>query len=492
MRRRTVLGAAVVAAVGATLSSTPGAHADTSLAVDPTSRWGRWEGWGTSLAWLGQAYGDRDDLADIFFTDSDVAYNGVTLPGLGLTIVRYNAGACTWGTVAGQSMVVSPKIQRSRQMAGFWLDPDSTDPASASWDWTVDADQRAMLIKARDRGVDLIELFSNSPMWWMCVNHNPSGSDDGASDNLQAGDRPEHAAYLATIAQYAHDHWGIDFDYIDPFNESISTYWKATGTQEGCHFDATTQATVINDLHSELAGRGLGGTKITASDENTVTLARTVWQSYPADVQAKVAKINTHGYGYERAGRAELYAAAQLTNRGLWNSEYGDGDGTGLRLATNLTLDLRQLHPTAWIYWQVLDGGGWGLIQADENAADGPTVGAVNAKYYVLAQFTRHIRPGMIIIDGGGDQTVAAYDQDQHRLVLVTTSTTAQTISYDLSRFGSVAGGPGGLVRRWVTSTTGTQAYERFSDTYLTGSTFSRAFDANTIQTFEIDDVTLP
>lgn len=58
------------------------------------------------------------------------------------------------------------------------------DPASASWDWNADANQRAMLLK-RERGADRFELFSNSPMWWMCANDNPSGAAKGSDDNLQ-------------------------------------------------------------------------------------------------------------------------------------------------------------------------------------------------------------------------------------------------------------------------------------------------------------------
>ena len=34
-----------------------------------------------------------------------------------------------------------------------------------------------------------------------------------------------------------------------------------------------------------------------------------------------------------------------------------------MSLASNLNLDMRWLHPTAWVYWQVLDDtGGWGLV----------------------------------------------------------------------------------------------------------------------------------
>jgi len=72
--------------------------------VDPSQRWGVWQGWGTSLAWWANCYGSRDDLADIFFTMNNVSYNGdaqgssnndntsTVLPGLGLNIARYNLG----------------------------------------------------------------------------------------------------------------------------------------------------------------------------------------------------------------------------------------------------------------------------------------------------------------------------------------------------------------------------------------------------------------
>ena len=69
-----------------------------------------------------------------------------------------------------------------------------------------------------------------------------------------------------------------------------------------------------------------------------------------------------------------------------------------------------RLHPTAWVYWQVLDGGGWGLMDADN---EGETVAGVNTKFYVMAHYSRHIRPGMVIIDGGEGNTVAAYDNSR-------------------------------------------------------------------------------
>ena len=138
-----------------------------TIVIDPAAEQGAWQGWGVSLAWWAAVFGDRDDLADALFTTRTVQVGPDPLPGLGLNIVRYNAGACSWNEIDGRRMVVSKIIHRYRQMEGFWLDGKSPDPESSSWDWNVDAKQRAMLAKAKERGADKFELFLNAPMWWM-------------------------------------------------------------------------------------------------------------------------------------------------------------------------------------------------------------------------------------------------------------------------------------------------------------------------------------
>lgn len=461
-----------------------GAPADYTTTVNPRTSWGTWEGWGTSLCWWGKAYGDRDDLADIMFTMTSVSYNGSILPGLGLNIVRYNAGACSWNSINGESMV-APNIWPTRQMEGYWLDWFSTDPSSSSWNWYVDSAQRNLLWKARDRGANWFELFSNSPMWWMCYNHDPAGNADGSSDNLQSWNYDQHAVYLATIAKYAHDYWGFSFQYVEPFNEPMSDWWTASGSQEGCHFEVSTQSTVIDYLRTELDQRGLTDTQIAASDENNYDLARSTFNSLASSARGKVDKVNVHGYQYGGGRRDLLYNDVHAAGKKLWNSEYGENDVTGLSLTKNLNLDFQWLHNTAWVYWQAVDGGGWGLIQADEPAR---TTGAVNTKYYVLAQYTRHIRPGMTIVDSGDGNTIAAYDSGAHSLILVTTNySTAQRITFDLSAF-SVADGP---VTRWATRFDGSELYGWHTDMSIVDRRFSCAFPANTVQTFQIDNVWL-
>ncbi|MEV2215411.1 glycoside hydrolase [Streptomyces sp. NPDC050997] len=489
IRRRTLLTAAGGSLLGSALA-TGTAHADATIAVNPGTSYGTWEGWGTSLAWWANVFGARDDFADIFFTTKSVSYNGTTLPGLGLNIARYNLGGCSWNSVSGTTMAASPNIPAFKQIEGFWQDWNNEDPTSSAWDWTADANQRAMLVKATSRGATT-ELFANSPMWWMCLNHNPSGASDGGN-NLQSWNYRQHASHLAAVALRAKNNWGVNFATVDPFNEPSSSWWTATGTQEGCHMDATVQSAVLPYMRSELDSRGLTATKISASDETSYDLARTTWGSFSSSTKALVNRVNVHGYQGSGGRRDGLYTDVVTTSgKALWNSETGDSDGTGATMASNLLYDFRWLHPTAWVYWQVMDpSAGWAMIAYDQGTLQPTTV---QTKYYVMAQFSRHIRPGMRILDTGVSYAAAAYDASAKRLVIVAlnTSTSAQTLTFDLSRFTTVSGGSGGLVPRWNTVTTGGDKYAAYSDTRLSGKTVAVPFAAKAVQTLQIDGVTI-
>ncbi|MFF7054749.1 beta-1,6-galactanase [Streptomyces griseorubiginosus] len=489
IRRRTLLTAAGGTLLGSALA-TGTARADATIAVSPGTSYGTWEGWGTSLAWWANVFGARDDFADLFFTTKSTTYNGTSLPGLGLNIARYNLGACSWNTVGGESMVASANIPAFKQIEGYWQDWNNEDPTSSAWKWTADANQRAMLVKATSRGATS-ELFANSPMWWMCQNHNPSGAS-GGGNNLQSWNYRQHASHLASVALYAKNNWGVNFSTVDAFNEPSSSWWTATGTQEGCHMDASVQSAVLPYLRSELNNRGLTAVKISASDETSYDLARTTWNSFSSTTKGYVNQVNVHGY-QGADGRRDLLYTDVVTTAGkkLWNSETGDGDGTGYTTAFNLLYDFRWLHPTAWVYWQVMDPtAGWGVIKYDAGTLQ---AGAIETKYYVLAQFSRHIRPGMKILDTGVSNAVAAYDASARRLVIVAlnTSTSAQTLTFDLSRFTTVTGGSGGLVPRWNTVTTGGDKYASYSNTFLSGKSVAVPFAAKAVQTLQIDGVTI-
>ena len=485
MRQRLGIGCVASLAFLSLFATASAARADYTTTVNPSVTWGTWQGWGCSLSWWANVFGTRDDIADVLFTTKSTVVNKQALPGLGLTIARYNAGGCTNVAINGASMQLSPNILAFKQIQAYWLNWNSADPASASWNWYADSNQRAMLWKARDRGANKFELFSVTPVWWMCLNSNPSGANNGNNDNLQPWNTEQHAVYLATIAKYAAVNWGFNFDSVEAFNEPNSNWWNSQGTQEGCHFAPAAQATVITALRTELNKRGLTAVKVAASDENTYDLATATWNSFNAVTQSKIGRVDVHGYEYNSNGGGPRTTLLNTVRpKEIWNSEYGEGDATGMTLATNLNMDIRYLNPTAWCYWQPLDSGGWGMIRS--NPSDN-WIGAANPKYFVMAQYTRHIRPGMTMLDSGDHNTTASYNPATHKLVLVTTNYGAgQWVNYDLSRYGTVSG----PVTRWATDTSATgDKYTIHNDTHLSGKRFWSHFGPNTVQTFEVRNV---
>ncbi|MFF7738281.1 glycoside hydrolase [Streptomyces sp. NPDC007984] len=499
MRRRTLLAAAGAGALGSALS-TGTARADSTITVDPSTTYGTWEGWGTSLAWWANVFGASatyaDVFADLFFTDKWVTYQGASRPGLNLDIARYNLGACGWNAVNGSTMAVSPNIPWFKQIEGYWQDPRDENPASTAWNWDADRAQRTMLLKAVQRGAHS-ELFANSPMWWMCKNRNPSGAAASGTDNLAPEHYRRHALHLATVAQHARDAWGVDFVSVEPFNEPSSGNWRADFNQEGCYMSRPVQAAVLPELRRELDRCGLTATKIAASDEATVDTARATWAALDASAKALVDRVNVHGYQGAGGSRALLHqAVVTQAGKGLWNSETGTNTANGFSMAMYLLSDLHALHPTAWAYWQPLDPHpDWAMFHytpaAQRDPGDpalGATLAAVNTKYYVMAHFSRHIRPGMKMLHTGVPHAAAAWDETTGKLVIVVAndSTVRTNLTFDLSGFSTVTGGPGGVVPRWNTGVG--ERYVR-REAGVTGKSVTIPINTKCVQTLEIDDV---
>lgn len=453
---------------------------DRAVVIHPADDRGTWQAWGTSLCWWAKVFGDRGDLADLLFTQKPVRLLDAELPGLGMNYARYNAGACSWNEIDGRRMVVSKTILPYRQMEGFWLDGKNPDPDSAGWDWSVDRNQRAMLRMAKERGADHFELFANSPMWWMCRNDNPSGAAVATEDNLRPDRHADFAIHLAAIARRAKRDWGVAFTTVSPFNEPSSRWWYADCKQEGCHFERRTQESFLPVLRRELDRLGMRDLGIAASDENTYDEAVDTWNHFPPAVRNMVARINVHGYQGGDGRRHELREAAARAGRPLWNSEYGDERADGLTMARNLHLDFEHLQPTAWAYWQPFDIGGWGLVQTDFRRNE---LRRVNPKYHVLAQYTRHIRPGMQLIGSSSPDVVAAYDRRERKLAMVVLNQgDERPLDVDLSRFRSTRAS----AARWVTTPHGESRYEFRRDVTLAAGTLRCTLPARSVVTLEV------
>jgi galactan endo-1,6-beta-galactosidase len=461
--------------------------ADYTNFVDPNNYFGKWKGFGTSLAWWAKNFGDRSDIADALFTlQENVTVGDINIPGLGLNVLRYNIGG------SGKGMIKSFLMPEYKEVETFWIDGKSDDPTTSSWDWSVDQLQREMLVAAKERGVDTFEAFSNSPPWWMTKTQSSAGGIWFDPDNLKDGYHEKFAIYLATVVEHAKENWGIEFNWIQPANEPAAFWWNYPYLQEGCRLSVETQLDVITHLRKHLDKRGLENVKIAAFDDNSpgealASLQKATKLKNGLDF---VDKVNTHGYfllfPYRGSARPALRDTARQANVTLWSSEYGDSDIGGLTLAESIGLDFNEIQADVWAYWLAVDEGSWGLI--DVNYAQ-KTIQGLNDKYYVMAHYTRHIRPGMLVISSPNDKkSVIAYDRENCVLVVVTVNTKgSQNATFDLSKFQSIKG----PVTLWKTDTRG--GGDLYSKYFLVDQVVNRTLtvqlETKSVYTIEVQGV---
>jgi galactan endo-1,6-beta-galactosidase len=427
------------------LDQLPDAESSAYVRLDTSHDLGIWEGWGSSLAWWARAVGgslNADYYADLVYTSNE--RDG--FPGLGLNIVRYNVGG---GGIHQPRENKGAKLEWQMDIHGYWTDSNHSD--SKTWTWSTDQNQRTMMRKARDRGANLFEMFSDSPMWWMNANRSTAGSNTGG-DCLTADNYDRFALYLAAVARHAADHWQIKFNSVEPFNEPSANWWKYPNRQEGCHFDAPTQGAVLERMRRALDEAGLKDVAIAAADENNMDAGLNTWHAYDSATRFRVGRLNVHGYAngtepYRGPKRAELRRAVR--DKARWLSEYGDGDASGYSLAQEIIRDVKELQPTAWVYWQPVEPDvgdfGWGLINAnyvdtkDQPSQQKTELVRVNRKFFVFGQFTRYLRPGYHLIEVADPDSIAAFDPRSSRLVVIkVTGNSAAPIKLDLSNLTSV------------------------------------------------------
>ncbi len=429
--RRTFLASSLAASLG--LLAPPGAaEAARNLrvdrvAVDPSVTFQTLEGWGTSLAWWAHVIGGFP--ANIRRTYMERIFD--PRKGLGLTVARYNIG--------GGENPNYHFLSHRTAVPGF-------QPRRDHWDWDADKNQRWVLHEAMRRGVQHVEAFANSPPWWMTRSGSVTGAKNGGN-NLKLDDYGAFAHYLALVVRRFHTHWGVNFASVEPLNEPVSPWWRFGNHQEGCHFDRPGQQEIIRRLGAALHSRGMR-TPVSAPDENNINQTVTSFESYDRVAKRILGRINTHSYGGNE--RVQLCNLAMGYGKGLWMSEYGDGDATGIPMSLRILEDMKLLRPTAWVYWQAVDSaGGWGFMRNPLTGA-GDTGMVVNQKYFVMANYSRFITPGCRFIAVDDAHSLAAHDPHTGRLIMVATNPTDEPrgIEYDLAAFSEV----GGAVSTYLTS----------------------------------------
>ncbi|MBR0484546.1 MAG: discoidin domain-containing protein [Oscillospiraceae bacterium] len=473
------------------------AEAAETVSISPLSTYeindGVFEGWGTSLCWWANRVGYSDSLAqqtaDVFYGDN----------GLRLNIARFNIGG-------GDNPSHTHITRTDSNMPGYTV----WNGQNASYDWNADYNQRNVLLRSvKACGDDMIvEMFSNSPPYYMTNSGCSSGGYNPNENNLKDDCYDDFAEYLAEVCLHYEKDWGVHIQSIDAMNEPYTNYWSANSPkQEGCHFDqGSSQSAVITELQKSLAKRGLGEIMISGTDETSIDTQISSYQKLSDDAKNAISRIDTHTYSGSK--RSELKNTAVSAGKNLWMSEVDGGAtagtnagemGAALWLAGRITTDVNDLNASAWIMWQVIDnhisktgyngnqdkgmvdtqGGYWGVAVADH---DNDTI-ILTKKYYAFGQYTRYIRPGMIMLNSSGS-TVTAYDKDNKQLVIVAYNdkSDAKDMSFDLSGFSGV-GDSAQVIR-----TSNSENWKTLADVPLSGDMLNVSLAPQSVTTFLISN----
>ncbi len=489
-----------VAITGSLASNLPGdnAQAAENVVVSPYNVYeindGVFEGWGTSLCWWANRIGYSDSLtqqaADLFYGDE----------GLRLNIARFNIGG-------GDDPSHTHITRTDSNMPGY----TKYNNGNVTYDWSADQNQRNVLMKSIEAAGDdmIVEMFSNSPPYYMTNSGCSSGGKDPNKNNLKDDYYDDFAEYLAEVCYHYENDWGVDIQSVTPLNEPYTNFWSAySKKQEGCHFDqGASESNIILELQKSMDKRGLGDVILSGSDETSIDVQISSYNKFSADAKNAIGRIDTHSYSGSK--RSELKNLALRDNKNLWMSEV-DGSGTAgtnagqmgsaLWLADRITLDMNELNSSAWIMWQVIDnhiskngyngnkdsgmpnidGGFWGVAVADHDKNDI----ILTKKYYGFGQYTRYIRPGMTMLKSSRT-TLAAYDKENQQLVIVAynTSGNAKDMYFDLSGFDTT--GESAQVIR----TSATENWANAGTVKTSGGSLNVSLPANSISTFIIDGV---
>lgn len=377
-------------------------------------------GFGASDAWSIQHVGTwpdakREAIADLLFS-TEADESGRPL-GVGLSVWRFNIGG---GSVEqGEASGIGDPWRRAE---GFLQD-------DLSYDWSRQAGQQWFMRAARERGVETVIGFVNSPPVELTRTGNAYGGG-GTSGNLAPEQYDAFAEFLTTVAGHFADE-GLPFDYLSPVNEP-QWDWARGNNQEGSPYHNDEIAALTRSLDEHLAEAGLDtqieipeAAKIdylysddTDRPQRDDQLAVFFGEERLQELPHVAAKAAAHSYfttwpvDAMIEQRKRLRAAVEAVDPDLeyWMSEYciladneqiqGNGRDLGmdpaLYVARLIHYDLTLTDAASWQWWLAVSPYDYkdGLVYVDKNEDDG--------RYYdskllwALGNYSRFLQPGAI------------------------------------------------------------------------------------------------
>lgn len=392
------------------------------IKLNPSQTYQTIEHFGASDAWSIQFVGNwpedkKNAIADLLFS-SEMDNTG-NPKGIGLSLWRFNMGAGS--AQQGDQSGIGDEWRRAES----FLDPDG------SYNWNRQAGQQWFMQAAKERGVDKILAFHNSPP--VQFTKNGKAYAFNGQSNLAADQYNNFANYIANVIKGLGDK-GIEIDYISPVNEP---QWDWSGGQEGTPLWNEEIAGIVRSLNSALETNGLD-THIDITEAGKINYLYTTADKpgrgnhaevffnpnsphYVGDLSKVSNALSGHSYFTtspfsEAVSMRKLLADEIAAIEGLkfWMSEYcilgdnaGEIEGNGRDLGIDPALyvarvihnDLAIANAAAWHWWLAVSPYNYkdGLIYIDNNKANGNFY--ESKILWALGNYSRFIRPGAQRID---------------------------------------------------------------------------------------------
>lgn len=405
---------------------------DTNVSIDESVRYQTIDNFGASDAWsmdpLGKHWTEenKNRVADLLFSREK---------GIGLSAWRFNIGA---GSSETDQTIIPDPWRRSETFK---------KSETGDYVWSKQSGQQWFLKAAKDRGVDTLIAFVNSPPVWMTKNGHAQPDPDVGSTNLKEDYEDEFATYLIDVLEHFKLK-GLTFQYLSPINEPTWDWNRAQ--QEGSRYNNEDLKRVILALHRQLKESSLDA-QISAPDGVEITsllddeyyqmfagsgqytsgannLGTGKYREYIKDLlgdpelkEAIGNKIASHSYwsDYSKPGDDRLVKLRELLVANLkkydaeakyWVSEYcilgdyGPGRDLGmdpaLYVARTIHFDLTKANAAAWQWWTAVSKVDYkdGLIYTDFNEAGDEQNILTSKILWALGNYSKFIRPGAVRI----------------------------------------------------------------------------------------------
>lgn len=285
-----------------------------------------------------------------------------------------------------------------------------------------------------------------------------------------------YARYLTEVVGHLYSVDHIRLSYLSPMNEPDGS--QPSCRQEGMAVPLAERAAVFNSLASSLST--LPFHPLVIGDETS--LVRRLLAELPywlPEAQGSVAVVAHHAYDYPKPPVLEALGRLGVkhwaTEICCWNGrgfgwQFDPTMASGLWLAHTIWADLVLARDSAFDWWTAVSpnmgcdpllesgcaasvnprGRNDGLIYIDPNwQADGNQQFYLTKRYWVMAAFSRYVRPGAILHDLTGSPPgveAVAFQERPGWVVEVINSSSAALPSVDLS-----VPGAGGAVHAFVT-----------------------------------------